>query len=71
MPVVKIHQLSEQVVTASGGYLTSSLDASDQDILNVGTLTATSVEVDGGIVTDPLKLYVQYSGMGSIDTGEG
>ena len=56
MPVIRVGQLSEQVVTSSGGQLTSSLDANSQDILNVNRLTATTVEIDGGLVADPLKL---------------
>ena len=66
MPVIRVNQLSEQVVTSSGGQLTSSLDANEQDILNVGALTATTIEVGGGLIADPLILYVQTSGGGSI-----
>ena len=56
MPVIRVNQLSEPVVTASGGQLTSSLDANEQDILNVGSLTATTISVGGGLIADPLKL---------------
>jgi len=69
MPVLRVNQLSEQVVTSSGGQLTSSLDANAQDILNVGALTANTIEVGGGLIADPLILYVQASGGGSIQDG--
>jgi len=68
MPVIRVGQLSEQVVTSSGGQLTSSLDANSQDILNVGSLTATTISVGGGLIADPLQIYVQSSGNGAIES---
>jgi hypothetical protein len=65
MPVLRVNQLSEQVVTSSGGQLTSSLDANAQDILNVGSLTVDTITISGGLIADPLKLVTSSSGYGA------
>lgn len=66
MPVIKLSQLSEQVVTASGGTLTGVLDADFQDILNVDQLTVNTITVSG-LNTGPLKIYGDVGGYGSVN----